>query len=194
MCVFSVWQPSLNLYDFNLASGHQSEVGCGCMTQSTEHKNMVNVITWARKKKMSHGDVTSAFEQTVGNNCKKTPSLRKIMLLPPIPVSVSTQNHSQYMVSFSWNMGRQYHQLLSLRGKSISCVLNGLMSSPDSHRLVLYYSSPYTGHASVENPGIIRSTKHQRLFGELQRATLCLRWAVPRRIQNLINIFMLLVL
>lgn len=33
---------------------------------------MVNVITWARKKKMSHGDVTSAFEQTVGNNCKKT--------------------------------------------------------------------------------------------------------------------------
>lgn len=71
------------------------------MTQSTGNKNMVNVITWARKKKMSHGDVTSAFEQTVGNNCKKTPSLRKIMLLPPIPVSVSTQNHSQYMVSFS---------------------------------------------------------------------------------------------
>ena len=146
------------------------------------------------QEKEKDSKVTSpAPSLLIGNNRKKTLSLRKNMLLPPIPVSVSTQKgdfftygvfflkHEKTIASIALAEGKKKH-FLRFKRKS------------GSHRFELYYSSPYTGYASVENPGIIRSTKHQRLFGELQRATLCLCWVVPRCIQNLINIFMLLVL
>lgn len=61
---------------------------------------MVNVITGAREKKMSH--------------CDDTFFLKHEKTIPSIA--------------------------LAERKKSISCVLNGLMSLPDSHRFVLYYS------------------------------------------------------
>lgn len=44
-----------------------------------------------------------------------------------------------------------------------------------------------------ENPRIISSTKHQWLFREL-RGSISLHWAVPRCIQTLLNIFILLAL